>query len=142
MPEESLHRKVLVFRYNIIRNSCKATQKCHGLVKEYLNLLDRYQLKSIVDDWIDGKIWIGKLKWKHIVNGKVKDREFSEWRIETVGSQRLCVYRTIIKEIKPCIWWRILRVKPQIRKSVQTVMKVLSGVFVFQNSMQFQMKEL
>ena len=35
---------------------------------------------SVVDDWIDGKIWIGKLKWKNIglVNGKVTDREFSE----------------------------------------------------------------
>ncbi len=70
MPEESLHRNVLIFRYNRIRDCCKPTQKYHGLVKQDL---DRYQLKSVVDDWIDGKIWIGKFMW---ILGWLKMRVF------------------------------------------------------------------
>ena len=65
---------------------------------------------------------------------KIHDREFSEWRVSLVGSERLCIFKTVVKAIRPCTWWKILRIRPRVRMKVLTVMKVLCGVYVFSNS--------
>ena len=91
----------------------------------------KYQMSELFEMSIKGKSYIGKSRWKGMVKEKVSDREFSEWRLQLVGSERLMVFRSIIHKIEPCIWWQYMRKNYKQRIQVQIVMKVLCGAYSF-----------
>ena len=135
MEEESIFKQILTYRYNDI--SSRTTNECgksSSLVQIYMNLLRKYQLEKVFDQWIKSNMVISKYRWKKIVREKIMDREYAEWQIRLVGSNRLATFKSLVLNIKPCIWWRFIRYDYRNRFHIQTVMKVLCGVYNFNGS--------
>ncbi len=67
MEEESIFKQILTYRYNDI--SSRTTNECaksNSLVQTYMNLLRKYQLENVFDEWIKSDMVISKYRWKRV----------------------------------------------------------------------------
>ena len=125
LPKLSFPRQVFEYRYKCMPSS--------GLVKQYCDLLCMYNLKAEFDEWLDGTSDMTYVRWKKIVGNRVKDYHYSCWRIQMSGSKRLYMYKQVVMDIKPNVWWLLVKENHRTRKTIQSVIKLLCGVLAFRS---------
>ena len=85
-----------------------------------------------------GRVFPSKLIWKKEVKRKVLEAEKREWKLDVLSSTKLHLFRMVVYDIEPHLWWQIAREKPILLGSVTIVVRLMFGEHVLnENSGRF-----
>ena len=75
-----LCKRLFLYRYDSCVNTSRVKQ--NGLVNNYVEILEKYELKEIFQEWRDSNRYFSKQGWKKLVNTRIREKDKERWQTE------------------------------------------------------------
>ena len=73
-------KRLFLYRYDSCVNTSRVKQ--NGLVNNYVEILEKYELKEIFQEWRDSNRYFSKQGWKKLVNTRIREKDKERWQTE------------------------------------------------------------
>ena len=125
LPSESVFRKVFILRlFQVLFSGIYTTISPTAQIAE---LCIKYNIINYVKTVVQTGILPSRIVWKKMITKVIYDKEFSTWRLDLKLYTNLTLFRTIILQIEPCVWWDIAKNFRFLKKACCTMLRLLCG---------------
>ncbi len=103
-------------------------QNRKGPCAELWKVVSKYHLVVHVKHFLDSGTLMSKARWKGLVTAAVRSRQYQRWRMTCLLYKSMdIVTQCVVAVGKPCLWWTVCRVNPDLDKACRQVVRVLSA---------------
>lgn len=125
LGNESLYRRFLIIRLNTLRYNPDIVEKFVSPTLSCWKYVKMYNLEEVVLSFLDNGDSKRISCTKRLVKARVKEIEENRWRYSCMLYSDLNMYRVVVTDIKPLIWWLFVQAHPNLLKKASTVVSVL-----------------
>jgi hypothetical protein len=98
-----------------------------GPIADMFYTCKKYNLQEHIIDLLETGEKITKSEWKKLVIYAITYKEFYAWKTTCLMYKKLNIYRLVITNIQPSIWWHVAYTIPHCLPACKLVMRLISG---------------
>ena len=106
----------------------KSIQRPHGFIPEVTKSLEKYDLISYLNEFVDEGTFPSKMVWKKTVKSHVLDYETNAWWNRMLTSRDFELFRSAHSELTLSNIWRVAQLRPDSLSLMQFLAKQLCKV--------------
>ena len=125
-----LARKLFLDRFKYLLDS-RDYLKSRSPVARMVAVAIKYNVLEIVVGWVENGVNFSKYKWRKHVHNVIYYRDTQLWKCNVVLFPSTSIYATVITSIKPCVWWKLSKMKPLLTRKCVIMLKLLCNVYCF-----------
>ena len=100
-----------------------------GFIPYILQILDKYSLRHIIDNFIESVVFMSIPSWKRLVRSKINDHVKVEWYTRMTSDTAMNRFLRIHNEYEPSLLWKFSKEIPNSSQGCQNCITFIGMLF-------------